>query len=112
MGVAVGPGLITFARMPRLANSAVQVRTKETKAAFVAEYARKPGTPICHAWCRFGARGPLFLSLSCTEFVPNSQSTQVLTSTKRAFSVQADPKIVLDIFLYGNILTLWQGRRQ
>jgi|HubBroStandDraft_6_1064221.scaffolds.fasta_scaffold131237_2 hypothetical protein len=39
MGVSVGPGLITFARMPRLANSAVQLRTKETKAAFVAEYA-------------------------------------------------------------------------
>jgi hypothetical protein len=35
--------------MPRLANFAVQVRTKETKAAFVAEYAPKPGTPICHA---------------------------------------------------------------
>jgi hypothetical protein len=49
MGVSVGPGLITFARMPQLANSAVQVRTKETKAAFVAEYAPKPGTPICHA---------------------------------------------------------------
>ena len=37
MGVSVGPGLITFARIPRLANSAVQVRTKETNAAFVAE---------------------------------------------------------------------------
>ena len=35
--------------MPRLANSAVQLRTKETKAAFVAEYAPKPGMPICHA---------------------------------------------------------------
>jgi hypothetical protein len=42
-------GLITFARTPRLANSAAQVRTKETKAAFVAAYAPKPGTPICHA---------------------------------------------------------------
>jgi hypothetical protein len=49
MGVSVGPGLITFARMPRPANSAVQVRTKETKAAFVAEYALKPGMPICYA---------------------------------------------------------------
>src|SRR6516164_2427372 len=49
MGVSVGPGLITFARMPRPANSAVQVRTKETKAAFVAEYAPYPGMPICHA---------------------------------------------------------------
>ena len=49
MGVSVGPGLITFARIPRLANSAVQVRTKETKAAFVAEYVPKPGMPICHA---------------------------------------------------------------
>src|SRR5260370_25969335 len=49
MGVSVGPGLITFARMPRLANSAVQARTKETKAAFVAEYGPKSGTPICHA---------------------------------------------------------------
>jgi hypothetical protein len=39
MGVSVGPGLITFARTARLANSAVQLRTKETKAAFVAEYA-------------------------------------------------------------------------
>ena len=33
----MGPGLITFDRMPRLANSAIQVRTKETNAAFVAE---------------------------------------------------------------------------
>src|SRR5580704_12927116 len=39
MGVSVGPGLITLARMPRLAHSAVQLLTKETKAAFVAEYA-------------------------------------------------------------------------
>ena len=30
----------------------------------------------CFIWCRLGARGPFFLSLSCTEFVPNSQSTQ------------------------------------
>jgi hypothetical protein len=35
--------------MPRLANSAVHVRSKETKAAFVAKYVPKPGTPICHA---------------------------------------------------------------
>jgi hypothetical protein len=35
--------------LPRPVSSAVQVRTKETKAAFVAEYAPKPGTPICHA---------------------------------------------------------------
>lgn len=48
MGVWVGPGLIRFARMPRPANSAVQVLTNETKAAFVAAYAPKPGTPICH----------------------------------------------------------------
>jgi hypothetical protein len=49
MGVSVNPGLITFARMPRLASSAVQVQTNETKAAFVAEYGPKPGTPMCHA---------------------------------------------------------------
>ena len=30
----------------------------------------------CFIWCRIEAREPLFLSLSCTEFVPNSQSTQ------------------------------------
>ena len=30
----------------------------------------------CFIWCRLGARGPFFLSLSCAEFVPNSQSTQ------------------------------------
>jgi hypothetical protein len=31
MGVSVGPGLITFARMPRLANSAVQAANGSTK---------------------------------------------------------------------------------
>jgi serine/threonine protein kinase len=30
----------------------------------------------CFIWCRIEAREPLFLSLSCTEFVPNSQSIQ------------------------------------
>jgi hypothetical protein len=30
----------------------------------------------CFIWYRLGARGPFFLSLSCTEFVPNFQSTQ------------------------------------
>jgi hypothetical protein len=45
MGVSADPGLITFARMPRLANSAVQLRRKETKAAFVAEYGRNPVRP-------------------------------------------------------------------
>src|ERR1700722_19654513 len=49
MGVSVGPGLITFAGMPRLANSAVQLLTKEAKAAFVGEYALYPGIPTCHA---------------------------------------------------------------
>ena len=30
----------------------------------------------CFIGCRLGTRGPFFLSLSCTEFLPNSQSTQ------------------------------------
>jgi hypothetical protein len=27
-------------------------------------------------WCRFGTGNPFFLSLGCTEVVPNSQNTQ------------------------------------
>ena len=46
MGVSVGPGLITFARMPRMASSAVQARTKETKAALLAEYAPRPSAGV------------------------------------------------------------------
>jgi hypothetical protein len=29
----------------------------------------------CFIWCRIEAREPLFLSLSCTEFVPNSNKS-------------------------------------
>src|SRR6266481_7631542 len=48
----------------------------------------------------------------CTELPDHT----VLTSAKSAFPRfrPSGPtvKIVLDIFLYGNILPLWQGRRQ
>jgi hypothetical protein len=30
----------------------------------------------CFMWCRLGTRNPFFLSLGCTEVVPNSQNTQ------------------------------------
>src|SRR5215469_2188699 len=49
MGVSVGPVLITFARMPRLASSSVQVLTNETKAAFAAAYVPKPAIPMSNA---------------------------------------------------------------
>ena len=41
----------------------------------------------CFIWCRLGTRGPFFLSLSCTEFVPNSQSTQCCVVSHLLFPV-------------------------
>jgi hypothetical protein len=40
----------------------------------------------CFIWCRLGARKPFFLSLSCTEFVPNSQSTQHCVVSRKSVS--------------------------
>ena len=41
----------------------------------------------CFIWCRIEAREPLFLSLSCTEFVPNSQSIQCWAISHFLFSM-------------------------
>ncbi len=38
MGVAIGPGLTTFTRIPRFTNSEAKVRASERTAAFVAAY--------------------------------------------------------------------------
>src|SRR5215469_8172447 len=102
IGVSVGPGLITLARMPRPANSAVQVRTKDTKAAFVAEYAPYPGKPICQAadpdrmieafsastgsaFCTVKYT-PRAFRLKCLSYVSGVESASVTGSTTPAFA--------------------------
>src|SRR5262245_9028177 len=46
IGVSIGPGLIAFTRIFFEANSWAAVRTIERTAAFVAEYADEPSTPL------------------------------------------------------------------
>jgi hypothetical protein len=64
----------------------------------------------CFIQCRLGTRKPFFLSLSCTEFVPNSQSTQCCVVSHLLLQ-STDDRITKKWVPRTSDAVIWMGKR-